>query len=66
MDTYMHMYIHAIHSSRIQASHVDTPTNVTELNWNRVLQPTYVCGLGFNLIDLDHDRVWCVHNLSFI
>ena len=35
--------------------HVDTPTNVTELNWNRVLQPTYVCGLDFIRIDLDHN-----------
>ena len=65
MHTYMHMYIHAIHSFRIQASsYVDTPTNVTEQNWNRVLQPTvtYVCGLDFIQIDLDHNRVWCVHN----
>ena len=36
--------------------HVDTPTNVTELNWNRVLQPTYVCGLDFIRIDLDHNE----------
>ena len=43
-------------------AHVDTPTNVTELNWNRVLQPTYVCGLDFIQIELDHNRVWCVHN----
>ena len=47
---------------RSKRVHVDTPTNVTELNWNRVLQPTYVCGLDFIRIDLDHNRVWCVHN----
>ena len=42
--------------------HVDTPSIVTELNWNRGLQSTYVCGLDFIRIDLDHNRVWCVHN----
>ena len=42
--------------------HVDTPTNVTELNWNRVLQPKYVCGLDFIPIDLYHNQVCSVHN----
>ena len=42
--------------------HVDTPTYVTELNWNQVPQPTYVCGLDFIRIDLDLNGVWCVYN----
>ena len=63
MLTYMHMYIHAIHLFQIQASsQCHTPTNETKLNWNRGFQPTYVCGLDFIRIDLEHKCVWCVHN----
>ena len=43
--------------------HVDTPVNVTELmNWNQVPQPTYVYGLEFIHINLDHNQVCCIHN----
>ena len=41
--------------TRSKRVHVDTPTNVSELNWNRVPQPTYVCGLNFIWIDLYHN-----------
>ena len=42
--------------------HIDTPTIVTELNWKRVPHPTYKYGLDFIQIELDHNRVWCVHS----
>ena len=46
MHTYMHTYMLFTHSSSKRV-HVDTPTNVTELFWNQVPQPTYICGLDF-------------------
>ena len=44
MLTYMHIctYMLFTHSGSKQV-HVDTPTNVTELNWNRVLNSTHIC-----------------------
>ena len=62
MHTYMHMYIHAIHSFRIQASSCG---HTNKCNWAE-LEPsssTHIrMWVGFIQIDLDHNRVWCVHN----
>ena len=45
---YSHMQFTRSGSKQV---HIDTPTNVTELNWNQVPQPTYECGLDFIWID---------------